>query len=218
MSWVNHDFKTDCLTIDLSRVELSKRLMIFKRTLDIIIGGSLIILALPVLILCILMIKLANPGPAFYSQWRVGKNGWLFRIYKLRTMKQHAERHCGVITASQGDDRIIRCCRWMRQSHIDELPQLLNIVRGEMSLVGPRPERPEIHENLQKKLPSFEYRLLVKPGLTGLAQVRNGYTNDLQGHKRKLRMDLSYINKTTWANELVLLCQTLPMFWDRRAI
>ena len=105
----------------------------------------------------------------------------------------------------------------MRRSHVDELPQLWNILRGEMSLVGPRPERPEIINELARQLPRFERRLAVTPGLTGLAQIRNGYTNDVTGAQKKLNYDLIYIRRMNWFNELKLLLGTVPKIWDRAA-
>jgi lipopolysaccharide/colanic/teichoic acid biosynthesis glycosyltransferase len=189
----------------------------FKRMLDIVLGLMLLVLCLPLLALCVAMIKLRDPGPAIYSQWRVGKDGRLFRIYKLRTMHHDAEDKTGAVCASTDDRRVIGVCRWMRQSHVDELPQLWNTITGEMSLVGPRPERPEIHERICDELPEFRQRLVVKPGLTGLAQLRNGYTNDLAGNRRKLEYDLAYIAQVHWWTELKLMLLTVPKFWDRKA-
>ena len=189
----------------------------FKRVLDILIGGAALLAAAPVIVLCLIIIKRIDPGPAVFCQWRVGRGGRMFRIYKLRTMRLGAEYATGAVFASSADDRIIPGCRWMRHSHVDELPQLWNILRGEMSLVGPRPERPELIDNLIKKLPRFEQRLAVLPGLTGLAQIRNGYTNDIAGARKKLAYDLLYIRRMNWINEIKLLLGTLPKVWDRAA-
>jgi lipopolysaccharide/colanic/teichoic acid biosynthesis glycosyltransferase len=188
-----------------------------KRMLDIVLAGGLLVLSLPLMGLCIGLIKWADPGPAIYSQWRVGLDGWLFRIHKLRTMYRDAEQSTGAVWAKRHDDRIIGVCRWMRRSHIDELPQLWNILRGEMSLVGPRPERPEIHDLVRRRMPTFDRRLVVRPGLTGLSQLRNGYTNDLEGTRRKLRSDLYYIRRMGLVTDLMLILRTTLMFWDRRA-
>jgi lipopolysaccharide/colanic/teichoic acid biosynthesis glycosyltransferase len=190
---------------------------VFKRMLDVVLGSLAAIICAPVLGLCVLLIKLSDPGPAIYAQWRVGRHGRLFRIYKLRTMRYRAEHGTGAVCAQLDDQRVMAVCRWMRQSHVDELPQLWNIISGEMSLVGPRPERPEIHERICEMLPEFRQRLAVKPGLTGLAQLRNGYTNDLGGNKRKLEYDLVYIGRMNWWTELKLLVLTVPKFWDRKA-
>ncbi len=188
-----------------------------KRVTDIAISLAALLLLSPILIACILIIKRSDPGPAIYSQWRVGMGGRLFRIYKLRTMRMKAESESGAVCARPDDERVIACCRWMRRSHVDELPQLINILTGQMSLVGPRPERPEIHTAVTRKLPEFEQRLSVKPGLTGLAQVRNGYTNDLPGCRCKLDYDLQYIQRAGLWMDIKLILSTIPKIWDREA-
>jgi lipopolysaccharide/colanic/teichoic acid biosynthesis glycosyltransferase len=191
---------------------------VFKRSLDI--AGALIglVLTSPLLLLCAAWIKICDGGPAFYTQWRVGRDGWLFRIYKLRTMVPDAEGHGPARFACAGDDRILPGCRWMRRSHVDELPQLWQILTGQMSLVGPRPERPEIIERLRPTLPGIERRLADRPGLTGLAQVRLGYANTTQGARRKLALDLLYLRRRSIAGELGLVLQTLPKVWDPAAL
>jgi len=189
----------------------------FKRCVDVGLGALVSLCTMPLIVACVLIVKLSDPGPALYYQWRVGRNGRMFRIFKLRTMYRDAERSTGAIFASTTDPRVIPWCRWMRRSHVDELPQLWNILRGEMSLVGPRPERPEIINELARQLPRFERRLAVTPGLTGLAQIRNGYTNDVTGAQKKLNYDLIYIRRMNWFNELKLLLGTVPKIWDRAA-
>ncbi|MEM1355935.1 MAG: sugar transferase [Planctomycetota bacterium] len=187
-----------------------------KRAIDL--GGALFALLLlgPILLGCGLWIRWADGGPVFYRQWRVGRDGKLFRIWKLRTMRVNAEAG-GAQFAQDNDPRVIRGCRWIRKSHLDELPQLLNIIRGEMTLVGPRPERPELMEQMAVELPGLHRRLLGTPGLTGLAQVRNGYTNDLAGMQRKLDLDLQYLRERSIWLDLRLIAKTLPHFWDRHA-
>jgi lipopolysaccharide/colanic/teichoic acid biosynthesis glycosyltransferase len=188
-----------------------------KRLLDIVAALVGLALLWPLLLLCGAWIGLSDRGPVLYRQWRVGRDGWLFCIYKFRTMSQDAERH-GARQAEQGDPRILRGCAWMRKSHVDELPQLWNILRGDMSLVGPRPERPEIVEWLRNAVPRFDLRLVCRPGLTGLAQVRNGYTNDEAGARRKLALDLRYIRSRSIFNDLRLVLLTFPKVWDRTAL
>lgn len=199
--------------------ELARRqFRIFKEVLDMVGGSLLFVLFLPVMLVCALMIKLSDPeGPVLYRQVRVGLNGRLFTIYKLRTMYVDAEKHGKVQRAGQDDPRIIPMCRWMRKSHVDELPQLFNIVRGEMSLVGPRPERPELFEELSRNIPQFEKRLAVKPGLTGMAQIYNGYDTDIASLRRKLEFDLKYIENMSLALELKLLLATVSKFRDAGA-
>lgn len=193
-----------------------RRFEITKRLVDL--TGALLALLLfsPLLVFTALWVKLADGGPVFYRQWRVGRDGKLFRIWKLRTMRTDAEKD-GPQFATDNDPRIVRGCGWMRTSHVDELPQLLNILRGEMSLVGPRPERPEFIDQLRTELPGVDRRLAGTPGLTGLAQVVNGYTNDIEGMRRKLDLDLRYLEQRSIRLDLRLILKTLPRFWDRTA-
>ena len=187
-----------------------------KRLIDVMGSSFLLLLFFPVLLFCMTWIKSTDGGPTFYKQWRVGQDGKLFRIYKFRTMSINAEAGSAQL-ASENDPRIIRGCSWMRKSHVDELPQLVNIFMGQMSLVGPRPERPEIFMELDTDLPSFEKRLTGKPGLTGLAQVYNGYSNDKQGMRKKLAYDLQYLRKRSVFGDLKLIFLTVPKFWDSTA-
>ncbi len=200
-------------------LELARRqFRIFKEIFDIVAGTALLMAFLPVMLLCAALIKLWDPaGPVLYRQVRVGQNGRLFTIYKLRSMYMDAEAHGKVQRAGAGDSRVIPVCRWMRKSHVDELPQLFNIVRGEMSLVGPRPERPELFEDLVREVPDFEKRLAVKPGLTGMAQIYNGYDTDVASVRRKLEYDLFYIKNMSLVLEFKLLFATFAKFNDAGA-
>lgn len=193
-----------------------RRFEIAKRLIDL--AGALLALTLfsPVILFAAAWVKIADGGPVFYRQWRVGRDGRLFKIWKLRTMRTDAEKD-GPKFASENDSRIVAGCNWMRTSHVDELPQLLNILRGEMSLVGPRPERPEFVDRLRADLPNVDRRLAATPGITGLAQVVNGYTNDLEGMRRKLELDLAYLEQRSIATDLRLILKTVPRFWDRSA-
>jgi len=189
---------------------------IVKRLVDL--SGALLALLMfsPVLLFAAMWVKCTDGGPVFYRQWRVGRDGKPFMIWKLRTMRTDAEKD-GPRYATDNDPRIVPGCGWMRTSHVDELPQLLNIVRGEMSLVGPRPERPEFIEQLREELPHVDRRLAGTPGITGLAQVVNGYTNDLDGMRRKLALDLRYLEQRSIFLDIRLILKTLPRFWDRTA-
>lgn len=191
---------------------------LFKRSLDIVGSMTGAIALSPLLLACGAWIRLVHGGPVLYQQWRVGHDGWLFRIYKLRTMSVDAETADGARFATAGDQRILWGCGWMRKSHVDELPQLWNILVGHMSLVGPRPERPEMFEQLRPTMPRLERRLAVRPGLTGLAQVVNGYTNDSAGARRKLAYDLRYLRKLSILTEIRLLLATIPKIWDRASM
>lgn len=189
-----------------------------KRLMDI--GGSAVglLVLLPLLAFCAVWIRLVDGGPVFYSQWRVGTDGWLFKIYKFRTMGMNAEKPGSAQWAAKSDPRVLWGCNWMRRSHVDELPQLWNILKGDMSLVGPRPERPEMVEQLRKDIPAIELRLAGRPGLTGLAQVKHGYTNDLAGARRKVAFDLRYLRRRSVLSDLKLLLATFPKVWDQAAL
>lgn len=189
-----------------------------KRAMDIAAALLALALVTPVLVACALWIALLDGRPVLYRQWRVGRDGWLFRLYKLRTMRRDAERPGVARFACADDDRVIPGCRWMRRSHLDELPQVLNVLLGHMSLVGPRPERPEVYDQLRHQLPALRDRLAVTPGLTGLAQLRSGYANDLRGTRRKLAYDLRYARSQSLRNDLRLILATFPRFWDRSAL
>ncbi len=180
-----------------------------KRCFDI--AGSLfgLLLTAPVLAACVLWIRIQDGGPAVYRQWRVGRDGWLFQIYKLRTMGHDAE-HGGARFAEADDPRVLPGCGWMRRSHVDELPQLWNVLRGQMSLVGPRPERPEMIEQLRPMIRHIDRRHVRRPGLTGLAQVVNGYTNDVAGARRKMAYDMRYLRRYGLMGELGIMLRTVP--------
>ncbi len=189
-----------------------------KRLTDILAAMIGLVISVPVLAMAAIWIRLVDGRPVFYSQWRVGYDGWLFRLYKLRTMTTDAEGDGRARFARGRDPRILPGCAWMRKSHVDELPQFWNILKGQMSLVGPRPERPEIIEGLRRSMPKIERRLAVKPGLTGLAQVCNGYTNDTKGARRKLAHDLRYLRHRSVWREFRLLLATIPKVWDQGAM
>ena len=186
-----------------------------KEVVDIVLGTIALIVALPVLALCAVIIKLSGKGPIIYTQLRVGQHGQVFRMYKLRTMYADAESASGAVWAKDDDPRVMPACRWMRRSHVDELPQVVNVVKGEMSLVGPRPERPEILAKLEKAYPGVRKRLVVRPGITGLAQIRNGYDTSIHAFRRKLEADLEYIERRKWATELRIMAATFGKLNDR---
>jgi len=176
-----------------------------------IIGASLIlVLNMPVMLLIAAMIKIVSTGPVLYKQKRVGKDGRFFTLFKFRTMVINAEKHIGPVLASKNDNRVIPMGKILRRTRLDELPQLLNILQGHMSLVGPRPERPYFvrkHPSLQGK------RLTVKPGLTGLAQIRNHY--DLHP-KHKIKYDYLYIKKRSLILNLYILIKTVPVIFEMK--
>jgi lipopolysaccharide/colanic/teichoic acid biosynthesis glycosyltransferase len=157
------------------------------------VAFALLVAAAPILLALGLIVGLTSEGPIVYSQWRVGRSGKPFRIYKLRTMTHRCETLTGPVWAIADDPRMTRVGRWLRDSHLDELPQLWNVLCGQMSLIGPRPERPEIAARIEQTLPEFRHRLLVRPGITGLAQMRLPADSDLDTVRRKLALDLYYI-------------------------
>jgi lipopolysaccharide/colanic/teichoic acid biosynthesis glycosyltransferase len=179
-----------------------------KTAADFVLAMVLTIVALPVMGVLALAVKLTSPGPAFYTQTRVGRGGRLFKIYKLRSMVHNCESLTGARWCVPGDPRVTRLGWLLRVSHLDELPQLLNVLRGEMSLVGPRPERPEFVPELERALPAYRQRLVVRPGVTGLAQVKLPADTDLDSVRRKLAHDLYYIERLSLWFDLRLLAGT----------
>lgn len=179
-----------------------------KTVSDIVLTLVLLLVTAPVIFLAALLVKLSSPGPAFYSQVRLGRGGKPFSIYKIRTMTHNCEKLTGVRWSTPGDARVTRVGWFLRRLHIDELPQLWNILRGEMSLVGPRPERPEFVVQLETAIPRYRERLLVRPGLTGLAQLQLPPDTDLQSVKRKLAYDLFYLERLGPVLDLRLLFGT----------
>ena len=167
----------------------------YKRGVDIVVGLLLAILLLPVVIVTAILIVVTSPGPAFYTQVRLGRFGKPFVIWKLRTMDHLCEDDSGARWSTNGDHRVTPLGRVLRRLHIDEFPQLWNVLRGEMSLVGPRPERPEFFPVLTNAVPNYAQRLMVKPGVTGLAQVYLPPDEDVLGVRRKQLYDLYYIRR-----------------------
>ena len=183
-----------------------------KSAVDFVLALTLFVLSLPIIMLCAVMVKLGSAGPILYSQVRLGKNGRPFRIFKLRTMREDAERHSGACWSTKGDPRVTAFGRFLRKTHLDELPQLWNVLRGDMSLVGPRPERPEFVPTLERAIPPYRDRLLVKPGVTGLAQVRLPADTDLESVRRKLSYDLHYVRHANlWLDLRLLICTAFHM-------
>jgi len=164
-----------------------------------------LIAASPILLIVAIWIKLDSPGPVFFRQERMGEGGRIFRITKFRTMISDAEKQTGPILARKDDDRITRAGQVLRHLRIDEIPQMFNVLAGQMALVGPRPERPEIYDNIVKDWPEFFKRLEAKPGITGLAQIRGGYHTD---PRDKLRYDLLYIKRRTLWLDLKIIAIT----------
>lgn len=179
---------------------------ITKRAVDLI--GSILgfIILSPIMLLTAILVKLTSKGPILYSQTRVGKDGKNFEIYKFRTMKVDAEKSTGPVWASKNDNRLTPIGLFLRKSHIDELPQLFNVLLGDMSIIGPRPERPVFVEQFKELIDGYENRLKIKPGITGLAQVWHRYDESIEDVKKKLKYDLLYIRKMClWADFSIIM-------------
>ncbi|PKK84563.1 MAG: sugar transferase [candidate division Zixibacteria bacterium HGW-Zixibacteria-1] len=210
---------------------------LMKKILDV--GGAIIgiIVALPIFLVVPLLIKLTSSGPVFYTQERVGINrrrnsrriyktdvnenmrirerrredsfGRPFKVIKFRTMVTDAEKLSGPVWATQNDARVTPLGRFLRKTRLDEVPQLLNVLKGDMSLVGPRPERPKFVRELREKVPNYDARLRVKPGITGLAQVSQGYDSSIESVVDKVRHDVKYIHKWSIVTDLKILAKTV---------
>jgi len=214
--------------------------LLWKRCVDILVGSIAIVLASPLMVLVAVLIKVTSPGPVFFKQERIGINrrraherhrlrpfdhtdrrngdrrrrkgfGRPFFMYKFRTMVVGAERDGQPKFAFKGDPRITRLGAILRKTRIDEIPQFFNVLKGDMSVVGPRPERAYFINEIDAELPAFKYRLRTKPGITGLAQVELGYANDTEGMRKKLGFDLRYIQSINLISDIKILYRTISV-------
>lgn len=185
-----------------------------KRIVDFTVSALLLIALLPLFAAVAAFIRLTSRGPALFHQRRLTVGGREFEMLKFRTMVHDAEKYSGPQFASENDPRVTRIGRFLRATRIDELPQLLNVLRGEMSLIGPRPERPEMAESLEKELPHFTGRLAVKGGITGLAQVTSGYAANLHSYRHKLALDLLYIENRSLRLDLLIAAKTVRVIFS----
>jgi len=191
--------------------------LLAKRALDLALALPAALLSLPLVALLAALVRLESPGPALYTQKRVGQAGRVFRIWKIRSMVEDAEEGGATLTQPE-DHRITRVGRFLRRWRLDELPQLWNVLRGEMSLVGPRPEQPEIHEEFLRDLPLLEARLEALPGVTGWAQVRYGYVSTLEQMREKFGYDLYYLRHRSLWFDLEVLLRTLGVVLSGRGV
>lgn len=205
--------------VDMKRMELSWLLYsdgfvfgtldrVLKRTLDLVVSSAVLLLASPFLLAAMLAIKLEDGGPAMYRQTRVTRGGRPFRINKLRTMRVDAERG-GAVWAAQGDARITRSGAFLRRTRLDEVPQLFNVLRGEMSFVGPRPERPDFVDMLSGAIPLYRERHVAKAGLTGWAQINYPYGASIDDARSKLSYDLYYVKNFSVLFDMLIIIQTI---------
>ena len=194
-------------------IEVTPELMrpweeVLKRTLDVFVATTILVTGSPIWLLVALFVKIDSPGPILYKQERVGRNGKMFKMLKFRSMYSDAEKQSGPVWASKRDPRVTRVGRIIRRLHFDEVPQFVNVLRGDMSLVGPRPERPFFVEKLSSELPLYRRRLKVRPGITGWAQVKYKYDESIEDVKVKLKYDLFYIENMSWRMDLKILFNT----------
>jgi len=183
----------------------------FKRGFDIVVSLIGLIVTSPILFISILILKLTSPGPALFRQTRVGINGYFFDIFKLRTMVVNAESQTGPVWARENDPRVTSFGKFLRKSRIDEIPQLVNVLKGEMSIIGPRPERPEFVNILSKEISDYQKRLQVRPGITGLAQTKQAYDATIKDVRKKVKFDLLYIKRMCFLTDLRILLGTVSV-------
>jgi len=213
-----------------------ERSEVLSRTLNMAIASAAIVALSPLMAVVAVLVKTTSRGPVFYTQTRVGIDrrrgrpvtpemvhqrrqdlgGRVFTIYKFRTMCVNAEHLTGAVWASKEDPRITRIGRHLRKYRLDELPQLFNVLRGEMNVVGPRPERPSIFADLREKVPTYEFRQQVKPGITGLAQVSQQYDTSLDDVRRKVQFDLEYLRRQGLWEDVRIMLKTLPVILFKR--
>jgi sugar transferase (PEP-CTERM system associated) len=191
---------------DQSRLRLG-----FKRVSEFIVAAIALVVFFPLTVLTALAIKMESSGPVLFRQERVGQNGKVFTLYKFRSMVEGAEETTGPVWAADEDERVTPLGKFLRQSRLDEIPQLINVVRGDMSFVGPRPERPYFVEELEKQIPYYVKRHAVKPGITGWAQVRYSYAASVEDAKEKLQYDLYYIKNLSILLDIEVIIDTFKV-------
>lgn len=218
---------------DLVREPNGERL---NRLVNVAIAATALVLLLPVLILVALAVRITSPGPILYRQTRVGEDrrarggspatiydrracdlgGRMFTIYKFRSMRVDAERGSGAVWARKGDPRITPIGNFLRKTRLDELPQLFNVVLGDMNIVGPRPERPSIFARLSDAIPEYRMRQRARPGITGWAQINHAYDTSIEDVRTKVRYDLEYLERQSLGVDLAIMLKTVPVMLFRR--
>jgi sugar transferase (PEP-CTERM system associated) len=189
---------------------------LLKRALDALLAVIGLLITLPLMGLTVIAVKLTSPGPALYHQERVGRHGRVFVLHKFRSMQADAERKSGAVWAQPGDSRVTTVGRVLRRTRLDEVPQLWNVLCGHMSLVGPRPERPEFVTSLTQEIPYYGQRHIVRPGITGWAQVRYTYGASVEDALMKLQYDLYYIKNRSLAFDLFIMAKTVKTVLMRK--
>ena len=186
-----------------------------KRGQDLILATAILVLTLPLWPLIALLIKLGDGGPIIYKQKRIGKDKKLFFLLKFRSMAIGAESETGPVWAKKEDPRVTKVGKWLRRIHIDELPQMINVLRGDINLVGPRPERPEFVEQLEKEIPHYHVRHLIKPGFTGWAQIKFRYGRSVMDSQEKFQYDLYYLKNRSLILDLGILLKTFQLLFKK---
>ena len=204
---------SDLLFCEGFRMKPSQQFLL--RIASTLVAAVVLILFIPIFPIVVLLVRLSSPGPIFFGQKRVGLNGRIFTVYKFRTMVVDAEAD-GAKWATKNDPRVTRIGRFMRKTRLDEVPQLWNVLSGDMSFVGPRPERPEFVSWLSEQIPFYHVRTLIRPGLTGWAQVRYGYGATLAESREKLAYDLYYVKHQTLGLDLLIMFETIKTILRRR--
>lgn len=201
----------DLMVMLIDRMGLTFEQRLFKRIMDIIISSIAIILSAPILLICAIIIKLSDGGPVFYRQERLTIDNKPYRIYKLRSMRIDAENATGAVISGKDDPRVTKFGKFLRRSKLDEVPQFINVLKGDMSVVGPRSERPEFVTGFEKEIPGYSQRFAVKAGITGLAQVAGNYDTTPQD---KLRYDLLYIKNYSVLQDLKIMFLTVRAIFN----
>lgn len=187
-----------------------------KRFMDIFVSLGLLVFAVPIMLILSLLVRLSSPGPAIYCQKRLTTHGRVFTIFKFRTMVSDAESKSGAVWAQKSDPRVTNLGKFMRKTRLDELPQLINVLIGDMSLIGPRPERPEFAIQLQKQFSSFKRRYEVPAGLSGLAQISADYADSIDSYKTKLAYDLLYVKNRSILLDIEIALKTIIVIFTGR--
>jgi lipopolysaccharide/colanic/teichoic acid biosynthesis glycosyltransferase len=217
-----------------ARLTVQDRSESLNRALNVTLAVIALVVLAPVYIFLAILVKLTSRGPVFYSQTRIGIDrragrasapshrriqdlgGQVVTIYKFRTMYVNAEQHSGAVWAAKADPRVTRVGQWLRKYRLDELPQLINVLKGDMNIVGPRPERPSIFLKMCKEIPDYAARQRSKPGITGLAQINQHYDSSVDDVRNKLRFDLLYLSRQCLLEDFKIMLKTVPVMLFRR--
>jgi lipopolysaccharide/colanic/teichoic acid biosynthesis glycosyltransferase len=223
------------ITPSTPTVVVRDRSEIANRCVNVALASVSLVVLSPVIVLVAIAVKLTSRGPVVYSQTRVGldrrrhvidalysnrkqdQGGMIFTIYKFRTMRADAERNSGAVWATRNDPRVTKLGRILRRTRLDELPQLVNVIKGDMNIVGPRPERPSIFVRLREDLPDYRLRQRTRPGITGWAQINHSYDTSIDDVRAKIRYDLEYLERQCLAEDLKIMVKTVPVMLFRRS-